>query len=427
MRRRILIAITGVAAVAVLVFAVPLGVTVRDLTIQDELKNLERSANRISRSIEPEHVHGAGARRQAGREDEFRVAVYGGKGRKVAGRGPERLDRDLRASLDGHVVRHVGDSIRVAVPIGAHRVRGAVRATTPASGADTRVLEAWLVLGGFALLAVAAAAGLAWWLSRRLDAPLTRLAGSARRIGEGDFTSRVPRSGVGEIDEVAEAIDTTAQRLGDALERERAFTADVSHQLRTAVAGLRVTLEAALFTGESERDAIDHALEETDRLARMIDELLALRRDSHGDRAVLDAESLLDSTRDRWRGRLAATGRPLRLSVDADLPVVRASSAAVQQIVEVLVDNAARHGSGEVRVAARRASEGLAIDVSDDGPGISRDDDSIFTRRSDNADGHGIGLSLARALAEAEGGRLVLTRRLPGAHFTLLLPVAHAD
>jgi signal transduction histidine kinase len=424
-RRRILIAITSVAAVAVLVFAIPFAVTVRNLTIQDELNELERSANRISRAIEPERVNRL-TNRSLGNRDEFTVGVYNRSAHKVTGAGPQRLEGDLRRSLKGRVVRHVGDTFRVAVPVGGKRARGIVRATTPASGADSRVLGTWFLLGGFGLLAVAAAAGLAWWLSRRLDAPLTRLASSARRIGDGDFTSRVPRSGVGEIDEVAEAIDTTAQRLGDALERERSFSAHVSHQLRTAIAGVRITLERALLTGGSERESIAQAIEETDRLTAVVDDMLVLRRDAPRDRAALDAEALLEAVRERWHGRLAALGRPLRVSAGSDLPTVRASSAAVLQILEVLVDNAGRHGRGEIRVIARAAPDGLAIDVSDEGPGIADDGDVVFARRSGD-DTHGIGLSLARALAEAEGGRLVLTSRHPGARFTLLLPTSHAD
>jgi len=87
-----------------------------------------------------------------------------------------------------------------------------------------------------------------------------------------------------------------------------------------------------------------------------------------------------------------------------------------------LLDNAAVHGRGAVTVSVRDAAGALAVDVADEGPGIEVADAELFVRRSSRAAGHGIGLALARSLAEAEGGRLRLTRPSPPT-FTLLLPV----
>jgi signal transduction histidine kinase len=311
------------------------------------------------------------------------------------------------------------------VPIGVDPTSGVVRASATSANVDARVLRAWLVLGGFALLAIGAAGGLAWWLSRRLDAPLVELAVAAHRVGDGDFTTRAPRSGVAEIDGVAEAIDTTAERLGGALDRERSFSAHVSHQLRTRVAGLRVTLEAPAVTGGSEHDAIESAIAETDRLEATIVELLALARDG-ATRAALEVTEVLDDLERRWHGRLALEGRPLRVHCERSIPTPHVSATAVSQILDVLVDNALTHARGAIVVNARSTGDGLAIDVDDDGPGIRASPEELFRRRTTDTDGHGIGLALARTLAEAEGGRLVVSRRSPGARMSLLLPVSTA-
>jgi len=289
------------------------------------------------------------------------------------------------------------------------------------------VLQAWLILAGFAVLAVGAAAILAWTLSRRLDLPLTRLANAARRIGDGDFTSRAPRSGVPEIDGVAEAMDATAARLGDALDRERSFSSDVSHQLRTRVTGLRVTLEAAAITHADEHGTIMRAIDETDRLEATIAELLALARDTDVDRAPLDIGPLLEELAHQWRHRLATAHRVLRIDVEPLLPQASGSAVAVRQVLDVLIDNAIKHGTGDIRIVGRATGDGIAIDVANDGPGIVGEPAALFERRSSGGDGHGIGLSLARSLAEAEGGRLVLSRPGPGAQFTLLLAPAVSD
>jgi signal transduction histidine kinase len=128
---------------------------------------------------------------------------------------------------------------------------------------------------------------------------------------------------------------------------------------------------------------------------------------------------VLGAVRDTWVGQLGANGRALRTARDADLPGVRASGAAVRQILAVLVDNATLHGRGTVVVRARDAGDALAFDVEDEGAGPDPDADLFARQRTGDGHGHGFGLPLARALAEAEGGRLVLSR---AARFTLVLP-----
>ena len=130
-------------------------------------------------------------------------------------------------------------------------------------------------------------------------------------------------------------------------------------------------------------------------------------------------DALLTEISDTWASRLAETGRALRISADAGLPPSPASTAAVRQILAVLTDNAARHGVGAVTVHAREASGTTAIDVSDEGTELRQDEAALFRRRTTS--GHGIGLPLARDLAEAEGARLRLSSRTPTT-FTLFLP-----
>ncbi len=123
-----------------------------------------------------------------------------------------------------------------------------------------------------------------------------------------------------------------------------------------------------------------------------------------------------------WRCRAES----LELSVDPGVPQPHTSAAAVRQVLAVLVDNATTHGAGTVTVAVREATDAVAVDVSDEGAGIHEPENVLFARRADRQDGHGVGLALARRLAEAEDGRLELTRRTPPV-FTLLLPPAPTE
>ena len=237
---------------------------------------------------------------------------------------------------------------------------------------------------------------------------------------------QAPAAGIEEIDAAGSALTRTAERLGELVGRERAFSADASHQLRTPLTGLRLRLETALDGGGDLRPAVVGALEITDRLERTVDELLALDRDAPSARTPADLPALLAELCDGWQGPLGEAGRTLRLSVPPALPRTSASAAATRQILDVLLANASRHGAGAVTVTAREADTAVAVDVADEGAGVRIPAEALFGRRTDRAAGHGIGLALARALAEAEGGRLVLTRAGPAPVFTLLLPATGA-
>jgi signal transduction histidine kinase len=275
-----------------------------------------------------------------------------------------------------------------------------------------------------ALAAVAVSGLLAWWQARRLTRPVDALVDSAERLGAGDFSVRTEHSGVEELDELGAAVDATAQRLGEMLSRERSFSADASHQLRTPIAGIRVTVENALMTPRSDtRAALSDLLEPIDRLEATVDELLDLARDTHGDRGELDIEKLIDDLDSAWHARLAASERSLRFEPEPDLVGPLVSASAVRQILDVVLANAYQHGAGSVTVRVRQAPGAVVIDVEDEGPGVA-DIRVPFERRS--GEGHGIGLALAQALAEAEGSRLVLERPGPGPVFSLFIPVESA-
>jgi signal transduction histidine kinase len=325
-------------------------------------------------------------------------------------------DPAIRSALTGARVTdgNPGGDFTVDIPVSDEGViAGAVRATSPRADAWVHILTAWLIMAGLA----GATLGAVWFVARRqagrLAAPLERLSAVAAGIGQGRLDS-APASGVPEIDDVAVSLSQSAHRVERTLARERAFSADASHQLRTPLAGLRLQLETALEGPDPNlRPAITTAIGATDRLSQTISDLLAGGRE-------LPLSALLDELRRDHRDTLAAAGRRLIVVAERNLPAAAASPQAMRQVLGVLVDNALRHGRGIVTVTTREAAQAVAIDITDEG-GIDRPDE-LFVRRSPTAAGHGIGLALARSLTEAEGGRLLLSRREPTT-FTLLLPL----
>jgi signal transduction histidine kinase len=236
-------------------------------------------------------------------------------------------------------------------------------------------------------------------------------------------------SGINEVDETSEALSETAGRLEAMLARERSFSADASHQLRTPLAALRLAVETELLDPRPDAvGVLEESLTQIDRLEETITTLLAVARDRPPPRGLLDVQAFDDGVHRRWDDRFSNARR--RLRGPASTPIaVHVSVAVLDQIVDVLVGNALEHGVGDVHLGLRRsAGGGLAVEVADAGS-LDRDPTGLFQRRDPDASGHGVGLSLARSLAEAEGGRLVLASAAPTT-FRLVLPDAtrmHGD
>jgi signal transduction histidine kinase len=424
MRRRLVLAIAGVAAAAVVLFAVPLGLVLQRSYRDEDLLRLQRDAIAATRSIDLTAQSGDPVELPRSRDA---LAVYDRSGRRVAGRGPASAPALVRSVLrTGQPAEHAGDGELVAaVPLLVdERVTGAVRAARSDAGAARDAHGAWLVLAALAAGIIATATVAALLLGRRLARPLERLAGAAGRLGEGDFSVRAPRAKVPEVDAVAGALDTTAQRLGDLVGRERAFTTNASHQLRTPLAALRLGLEALQLRHPGD-DELDLALAQVDRLQGTIDTLLSVARDAPERDEVADLAAALGDVEARSHGVLAAEARPLRTRVAARQHEAKASRRVVDEILEVLVDNARRHGRGAVTLTLRELDGWLALDVSDEGPGFPGDA-QVALRSAAQGDGHGIGLGLARTLADAAGGRLVVTQAGASPVLTLVLRAVRA-
>lgn len=417
MRRRILAATLLSAAISLIGFGVPLAITVaaRD---RDQAM-LELSAEAASAAIA---VPGSFARDNDLPElpdppDEIDLALYATDGRKTVGEGPPEADPLVADVLATGNARQDHDRLIVAIPVtDDEQVVGAIRARFPQATITTRTRQTWLAMIGLASGVFIITTLLALRRSRALAAPLARLQGDANRIGDGASPTERPPTGISEIDTVDRALREAASRVNDALSRERAFGADTAHQLRTPVASLRLRLENEQLEPDHDSGLIADALRDLDRLEGTIDDLIQLGRDTIPTGEPHPLATLVHDAVERWRPVLAGIDRQLDVDLEPELPWVTARPEAVRQILDVVIDNARVHGAGTIIITATRVGTGAVLAVHDQGT-TTIDPDTVFTRRS--GEGTGIGLALARRLAEAEGLRLVIADPGPGVRLHL--------
>lgn len=439
-----LLSTLGAVAAAVVLLGAPLAVAFEVLVTRRALDALQQQANGIQAVLNQQDrpsERSAVLLRMAEDTDLRLILLDAGAGNSVlltdSGRGepPPPFDDDVETATEtGDIGRaHAEGTLAVSIPVRAGGVRQILRALQDDGELRGEIHSAWRSIAGLALLALGVATMAALWQGRRLARPLEALAASARRLGDGDFSARAPRSGLPEPDDVASALDTTATRLAAMLERSRSFSADASHQLRTPLTALRLDLEALEAAG-ADPALVAAAVAEADRLEETITELLALseapRRGENLDLAALVADRV-----DAWRALARAQGREVKLSIPV-VPAVEARAAALGQSLQVLLDNALAHGTGTITVSVRQVAGGVRLCVEDEGPGIPPERElDLFDRTpvpaaaiagadSGTFAHAGRGLPLARSLVEAEGGRIFLERPRPGAVVCLLLPLA---
>ena len=322
-----------------------------------------------------------------------------------ARRGPLFVDRDSVSGFD--------ESVRLLARPAEGRVV-VVGATREDRAEALSSLGSVLLVGGpvALLLAALAAYGVATAALRPVGA-MRREASEISRLGSGRRLPVAP--GGDELAELGGTLNEMLDRLERSAERERGFVASASHELRTPLALLRTELELALREGRSPeelRAALASAVEESDRLERLAEDLLVLARADEGRLPVrperLDAAELLATAARRFDVRAAEAGRELRVA-DSDAVAVHADRLRAEQALANLVDNALRHGDGTVELVAEPAGDGVRLHVLDRGPGF---DPALnghaferFTRgdRARSRGGTGLGLAIVDAIARSHG------------------------
>jgi signal transduction histidine kinase len=286
----------------------------------------------------------------------------------------------------------------------------------PRSAVTREVGRTLLIIGLVALLAVIAAVLLAVRQANRLASPLTDLAETAERLGSGDPRPRHKRYGVPELDRVADVLDASAERIGRMLTAERRLAADASHQLRTPLTALSMRLEEITLTDDPDtvKEEANVALAQVERLTDVVERLLTNSRDPRTGSAVsFDLDEVIQQQLAEWRPAYRNVGRAIVSSGKRHLKAV-GTPGAVAQVLAALIENSLMHGGGTVALRTRVTGNQAVIEVTDEGPGVPADLGArIFERTISGRNSTGIGLAVARDLAEADGGRLELLQSQP--------------
>jgi signal transduction histidine kinase len=287
-----------------------------------------------------------------------------------------------------------------------------------------------LPLGAGVLLVVGAAT---LWFSRRLVSPLDQLAKTARRFGEGDIDARAHLHRNDELGEVGRAFDDMAGRTSALISSQRQLMADVSHELRTPLARIRVALELAAEDPVAAKDVLADVGKDLDEIDRLIADILTTAR-MDADNAIKREPISVGELADRAAARFTALHPDRRLETDVEdgERAIECDPVLLRRALDNLLDNAAKYSesSAPVTLAVRPNGTAVAFEVVDRGIGMTADELAragtpfwrADTSRARRTGGVGLGLALARRIARAHGGDILLDSA-PGRGTTARLQV----
>jgi signal transduction histidine kinase len=420
--RRIALAVLALIIGLLAVVVIPLGLLVSAQDRRDFQASTATAATTVANVAEEplaDHAHGTALARSIrgmGRQGD-QLAVYDATGRLVArtatapaGHPPDRL-----------VVR------APVLPDGGSGSVGTVVLARSTSGLDHRVLVLWSLIGGMATAGLAAAALVAIGLARWLSRPITTLATAAHQLGAGELGTRtLVRTGPPEAQNLSAAFDTMATRIESLVHGNQALLADVSHQVRTPLAALRLRLDLlAQEADETTAAELAGAQEEIARLARMANGLLAVARAEHHPvpAGPLDLTAIARARVGIWLPAAEERGIELAGMTGGPVPAWLGEDH-LEQILDNLLANAidALKPGGTITVTTGAAGARARLTVRDNGPGLTAQQQQAAFRRfatgGGTTGGTGLGLAIVDRLATANAGTATLSST-PGGGLTV--------
>jgi signal transduction histidine kinase len=445
MTRRIVLAVLALITALLAILAVPLGLLTAAQDRKDFQDQTAATASTLANVAEERFGDGAKGTaldrsvRELARQGD-QVAVYDAAGHQTAGTGGSPAAGRLPAGPPSRVPdsRPSGDRLLVTAPIMADSGTGVIGTVTLSRSTEPlehQVMVLWMLIGAVSAAGLLAAAVVAIGFARWASRPLTVLANAARQLGGGALDTRAQvNSGPPEVRRLSVTFNAMAARLQSLVHGHQSMMADVSHQVRTPLAALRLRLDMlAEDAGESSAAELAGAQEEVARLSRLVNGMLAVARaeNVNATQVRVDVDTVIRDRASAWRP--AAEEREVTLTTTIPEPVsAEVCAGHLEQILDNLLANAldALPAGGTIR-AGLAAIGGLArITVADDGPGMSDHQQRAAFRRfaTGTPGGTGLGLAIVDRLAVANGGSAALSDT-PGGGLTVTieLPLASSQ
>ncbi|TQN30364.1 signal transduction histidine kinase [Haloactinospora alba] len=417
MRRRMLFSTLVVTIIAVMLLGLPLGALAYQSVYESRTQQLEHEAEVIGAEVDDELDDG-----DEGVDRERFASVYPRRHIEITLPGEQDPVSTGGWEIDPH-----GADAPDTLHASATSAEGAeVDVWRDTERVESNVFSAWLGIASLSLMAIGVAVGLAVLQARRLTLPLVDLASTAEQLGSGVASPQGHRYGIPEADRVAEVLDRSAERITSLIATERHFATDASHQLRTPLTALSMRLEELIAEADNPevvREEGEAALAQTERLVEIVEHLLGrARRSQNPEVEPVDVDSVLERFVHEWGPLFGQSGRKLRTTGTEGLTAMTTDSD-LSQILAALVENAHKHGAGTVTIHRVRDGGSVRVEVSDEGEGVPDElAGRIFDREVTGGDGTGLGLALARHIAESEGARIELKHSRPTT-FALFFPV----
>ncbi|WP_053744838.1 sensor histidine kinase [Streptomyces sp. NRRL WC-3618] len=430
MNRQLIRSYILLVAVAILLFTVPVAFTLTDQLRDDTRQSVLREAKTMALLL------GTGDRISCGALTEVARAYGAATPGDVQVTPTSNCAPDLpRPTADAALTRALdgnrsttdwgsdfiwGKSLTITVPA---RGESAVRIVYSTSDMTNRLWSIWGFRAGLAVLVLAAAAAIGAYAARRITAPLRELNGMASKFSDGDLTARSRVTGPPETQTLARTLNQGAERLDTLVASQRIFVADASHQLRTPLTALRLSLDNIADGTDDEfvREDVEQATAEVVRMSRLVNGLLVLARAEAKVTATepLSLGDIVDERLSVWRPAADERGVTIALKgsggVDGRL-LVLASPGHLDQVLDNVLSNALEVSpdGGTITVRAQPRGDVVELTVSDEGPGMS---DAEKSRAFDRfwrgqgltgRSGSGLGLAVVKQLVTDDGGTVTL-------------------
>jgi signal transduction histidine kinase len=423
MTRRLVVALLAFTSLVLLATVVPLGVTVSSRDSADYRASTRALAQSLATlaqdAFDDPHRQIPPARLAAAAGKGVAAAVVDLRGRVVSQTSEPALSREMIAAARAHYGRVIStdDAVVASSPVLADGVpRGTVVVARSDEPVEHRIARLWAVLLVVALGALGISVGLAVAAARWVGRPLRHVQATAHRWSEGSLHERADVSvGPPEVQEMARALNVMAARLDTLVHASRAVIADVAHQLRTPLSAMRLRLELMEdSSGEGGDRAL--ALAEVDRLSRLVDGLLTVARAEAVDtvKTTIDITAVLRERHAAWQPVAEERGVDMSVRTPSGSAMASASAGHLEQVLDNLIDNAleALSDGGSIELSVDEQPDGIVVEVTDDGPGMTPEQQMgafrRFTSHRTTHEGTGLGLAVVHRLVTADGGTVSL-------------------